>query len=180
MRTVKGATALHSEVEGDFRALLDDVCVEALFLVGRELVGEGCGRGKAREGAQKGQEGEKDQHGGGRNENGQLDERNPCRQCCVRGARGRGVLDLRRCFGLLYEDKYAERRDALGPSGQNTVLPQSDSLSHPTIILLQTSIHARLPGMFHYSTSCWTGSIVNIRLGVLHEGRFLILLRFTM
>jgi len=63
-RTVERSTALHSKVEGYFGALLDDMRVEALFLVGRELVGEGCGRGKAREGAQKGQEGEQDQHGG--------------------------------------------------------------------------------------------------------------------
>lgn len=57
-RTVERSTALHSKVEGYFGALLDDMCVEALLLVGRELVGEGGGRGEAREGAQKGQEGE--------------------------------------------------------------------------------------------------------------------------
>ena len=63
-RTVERSTALHSKVKGYFGALLDDMCVEALLFVGRELVGESGGRGKAREGAQKGQEGEQDQHGG--------------------------------------------------------------------------------------------------------------------
>lgn len=65
-RTVKRSTALYSKVKSDLGALLDDVCVEAFFLVRRKLVGQGGGRGEARKGAQKGQEGEEKQHVDGR------------------------------------------------------------------------------------------------------------------
>lgn len=66
--TVEGSTTLHSKVESDLGTLLRNVCVEALFLVGRELVGQ-SGRGsEARERAQEGQEGVEDQHCGFRRE----------------------------------------------------------------------------------------------------------------
>jgi hypothetical protein len=42
------------------------MCVEAFFLIGRELVGERSRGGQARESAQKGQQGEEDQHVGER------------------------------------------------------------------------------------------------------------------
>lgn len=64
MRTIERSTALHGKVKRYFGALLDNVCVEAFFLVGRELVGQGCRGCEAREGAQEGQEGEEDEHGG--------------------------------------------------------------------------------------------------------------------
>jgi hypothetical protein len=41
------------------------MCVEAFFLIGCELVGERSRGGEARESAQKGQQGEEDQHVGG-------------------------------------------------------------------------------------------------------------------
>lgn len=91
-RTVEGSTTLNGEVEGDLGALLDDMGVEAFFLVGRELVGQSGRRGEARKGAQEGQEGEEDQHvDGGRREH--------CRAGCRSGSMdGRGGVGHRQAM----------------------------------------------------------------------------------